>query len=156
MLVSKIAIFANSKFTYVKENIVMKASFTDFITENPVYSKFESDSAAQGIFELLSRDESIIAMVDAAEQGRPALTPCAAAVEEYGDSMPNTLFNIRNGFERTAVGCMVKTILAPFGYRPTENKRLSTGTPCQYFKSAPCYALTGPASMRIVKTIEEL
>lgn len=134
----------------------MKSTYIDFITENPIYTKFESDPTAQGVFELLSQDESILSMIDAAERGRPALTPCAAAVEAYGDSVPNAFFNVQSGFERTAVGCMVKTILAPFGYRPTENKRLPTGTPCKYFKSAHCYAKTGPASMRVVKIIEEI
>ena len=134
----------------------MKKSFSDYIAENPIYQKFQSDPTAQGVFELLSQDASIIAMIDAADRGIPALAPCAAAVEQYGESVPDPFFNVQSGFERTAVGCMVKTILAPFGYRPTENKRLPTGTPCKYFKSAHCYAKTGPASMRVVKTIEEI
>ena len=133
----------------------MKATFKDFITENLNCTKFSDNTGAQNIFDLLSEDDSIISMVDATEAGRPALSPCVNRIEDYYDKQNAPNFDLKDGFTRTVVGRMVKTILAPFGYEPSVQKDLPRAVGARYFTSASCYTKTGIASMRIVKTIVE-
>ena len=133
----------------------MKATFTDFIAENLNCTKYADNTDAQHIFELLSKDDSIISMVDASESGKPALSPCVNIVEDYFDNQKAPTFDLKDGFTRTVVGRMVKTILAPFGYEPSVQKDLPKAIGARYFTSASCYVKTGIASMRIVKTIVE-
>ena len=59
----------------------MKATFQDFLKENPTCGKYRDNKAAQIVFDLLSQDENLLAMLDAAERGQPALTPCARQAE---------------------------------------------------------------------------
>ena len=59
-----------------------KATFADFIAQNPNCGKYEGNPVAEAVFELLSRDENIIAMIDSNSAGKPALTPCTHAIEE--------------------------------------------------------------------------
>ena len=136
----------------------MKTSFSDFIQANLNCSKYASDSIAQSIFDLLSQDESILAMIEAADQNKPALGPCVHMIEAYAATLTTPSFDIQKDFERTVVGRMVKAILEPFGYRVTTQKDLPKCWKGQYFSSASCYALSAPegAVMRVVKKIEEI
>lgn len=136
----------------------MKTTYQDFIQANPNCSKYAEDPVAQAIFELLSQDEAIIAMIQESDQDKPALGPCALQIEAYIESLTEPSFDIKNDFERTVVGRMIKAILEPFGYRITKQKDLSKRWKGKYFSSASCYALSAPgeATLRIVKHIEEL
>ena len=131
----------------------MKATFHDFIRENPNCSKFDGNSDAMAIFDLLSRDESIIAMIDASEARRPALAACVDHVEAYFDSLVSPALDLRDEFTRQAIGRMVKTVLSPFGYEVTVQKDLPRASNSKYFTSASCYAKTGTASMKVVRSI---
>ena len=135
----------------------MKATYQDFLRENPTCVKFAEDDTAQEVFDLLSRDENLIAMLDASDQGLPALTPCIGQVEDLAEHKNSSTFDVQNNTVRQTVGCMAKTIMRPFGYRVTKQKNLPKGTG-RYFASASCYALVEPecATMRVVKRIEEL
>ncbi len=136
----------------------MKTSYLDFIQANPICSKYATDPIAQSIFDLLSQDEAIIAMIEAADQNRPALGPCVQMVENYAATLTAPSFDIQKDFERTVVGRMVKAILEPFGYRVTTQKDLPKQWKGQYFSSASCYALSAPAeaTMCVCKRIEEV
>lgn len=134
----------------------MKATYSDFIQSNLNCSRYTADPVAQHIFQLLSQDSAIIAMLEAADQGKPALGPCVSMIETYAATLTAPSFDIQNGFERTVVGRMVKTILEPFGYRVTIQKDLPKNWKGTYFSSASCYSLSAPASMRVVKTIVEI
>ncbi len=136
----------------------MNTTYQDFIWENPNCSKYAEDPTAQAIFELLSQEEAIEAMKREADQDKPALSPCALQIEAYIESLTEPSFDIKNDFERTVVGRMIKAILEPFGYRITKQKGLSKRWKGKYFSSASCYALSAPgeATLRIVKHIEEL
>ena len=139
----------------------MKATYDDFLSENPPCRKFESDIDAQAVFHLLSQNENIIAMIDASEAGKPALTPVVSTVEGYFDTHTIGEFDPRKTFPRTVVGCMIKTILAPFGYRVLSpasraQKDLPKAAKAKYFASSSCYELTGEASMRITRTVSEI
>ena len=132
----------------------MKATYNDFIMANPNCSGFESNKEAQQIFEFLNRDENIIRMAEFADQGKPALAGCVYQLEAFYESMSGGGIDFGDGFTRTAVGRMVKTILAPFGYQVTKQKDFPKSRKAAYFTSASCYALTGKATMRIVKRVE--
>ena len=139
----------------------MKATYDDYLFENPPCRKFDSDTDAQSIFALLSEDDNIIKMIDASEAGKPALTPVVLLVEEYFDIHGSTEFDLNRSFPRTAVGCMIKTILAPFGYqvlRPATRaqKDLPKAANAKYFTSASCYEKTGQATMQIIRTVAEV
>lgn len=131
----------------------MKATFNDFIAENPNCSKFDGNPDAIAIFDLMSTDESIISMVDASEGGKPALAACVYEVEAYFDSMAKPTLDLKDGFTRTVVGRMIKTILNPFGYEVTVQKDLPKASRGKYFTSASCYEKTGTATMKVVRTI---
>lgn len=134
----------------------MKATFNDFLKENPNCSKFANNPDAIAIFNILSKEENIIAMIDASNAGKPALSACVSEVESFFDNSNNPTIDLRDGFTRTVIGRMVKSILAPFGYEPSIQKDLPKATPAKYFTSASCYEKTDTASMRIVRTIEEI
>jgi len=139
----------------------MKATFDDYLYENPPCRKFNSDVDAKAIFDLLSQDDCIIQMVDASEAGKPALTPVVQVVEEYFDTHSPLDFDLKKTFPRTAVGCMIKSILAPFGYlvlspATRAQKDLPKAAKAKYFTSASCYEKTGKATMQIVRTVVEV
>ncbi|MBC7075291.1 MAG: hypothetical protein H5T98_04330 [Syntrophomonadaceae bacterium] len=134
----------------------MKATFNDFLKENPNCSKFANNSDAIAIFNILSKEKNIIAMIDASDAGKPALSACVNEVESFFENSNNPTIDLRDGFTRTVIGRMVKSILAPFGYEPSIQKDLPKAISAKYFTSASCYEKTGTASMRIVRTIEEI
>lgn len=137
----------------------MKAAYNDFLTENPNCSGFAANQDAIEIFDLLSKDESIIAMIEASEAGKPALSACVLEIESLIKSKSAPTVDLSDEFTRTVVGRMVKTVLSPFGYRPLkqrQQKPLSRSLKAEFFVTASCYSLTAPAVMRVVKRIEEV
>lgn len=134
----------------------MKSKFTDFIAEYPNCAKFADDSEASAVFDILSKEDNIIKMVDATETGIPALSACIKEVEAFFDSIKNPTFDLKEHFPRTAVGKMVKVILAPLGYEPTVSKYMPISLNLKYFSSATCYKKTGIAIMHIVRRVEDI
>jgi hypothetical protein len=142
----------------------MKATYQDFLDENPKCGKdLVLNQHAQATFFLLSSDKNIIAMIDASEARRPAIEATYSDAEDYFDRNKSSEFDLTNDHRRTVVGCMIKTILAPFGYLPVEpktktQKELSRSTGAKYFKSGSCYYFdpTAPASMQICRTVMEI
>lgn len=136
----------------------MKASYQDFLRQNSNCSRFTFDPIAQHIFSLLSQDKSIIAMIEEADQGKPALGPCIQMVESYALALTNPSFDVKDDFARSVVGRMAGSILKPFGYRATKKKDLPKRYLGQYFSCGTCYALLAPeeATMQVVKKIEEV
>ena len=134
----------------------MKATFEDFIAENPNCSNYATNADAKKVFDFLNQDDIIIKMIESANQERPALAGCVFELEQFFDSMSNPSIDFNDGFTRTVVGRMVKAIIAPFGYRVTKQKDFTKNKKGKYFVSASCYSLTGAASMRIVKRVEAI
>ena len=60
----------------------MKSSFRDFIEQSPNCYKFDGVADAILVFEYLSKDESIIQMIEACDNGKPALMPVARGIED--------------------------------------------------------------------------
>lgn len=134
----------------------MKATFTDFIIQNVNCKKFTGDSEAMHIFEnILSRDENIIAMIDASKAGKPALAACLCEVETYYKGRHAPSFILTDGFTKQALGRMVKTVLEPFGYQPDKQKDMPRGIAAEFVTSAMTYKFSGNATMKIVHKIEE-
>ena len=134
----------------------MKAVYEDFIAANLNCSNYDTNADARKIFDFLNQDENIIKMVEFAEQGKPALAGCIFELEDYFDQMQDPTIDFSDGFTRTVVGRMVKTILEPFGYCVTKQKDFTKNKKGKYFTSASCYALTSPATMQIVKAVAEI
>lgn len=134
----------------------MKATFSDFIFDNLNCSGFESNPDARAVFELLSEDRNIIAMIDACENGKPALSACAEEIEKFLSLKENPTMDLRDTFTKTVIGRMIKSILAPFGYLPNKQNYISKNIQVVFFTSGMCYQKKGEATMHIVKKIEEL
>ena len=135
----------------------MKATYSGFITDNKNCSGFEFNTDANRIFDFLNQDEIIIKMAEYADQGKPALAGCVLELEQFYEEMDNPTIDFSDGFTRTVVGRMIKSILKPFGYQVEKQKDFPKNRKGKYFASASCYKLdTSEATMRIVKRIEEI
>ena len=135
----------------------MKATYSGFITDNKNCSSFEFNTDANRIFDFLNQDEIIIKMAEYADQGKSALAGCVLELEQFYEEMDNPTIDFSDGFTRTVVGRMIKSILKPFGYQVEKQKDFPKNRKGKYFVSASCYKLdTSEATMRIVKRIEEI
>ena len=136
----------------------MKAKFSDFIDLNKNCSKYQTNKDMQELFALLSTDEYILKMVEYADSGKPALAGVVLDIEQWHDAKNNCLVDFTDSFTKTAVGRMVKTIIAPFGYVVTKQKDMPRDLKTKYFTSASCYEYDdeAPKTMKIVKRIVEL
>lgn len=135
----------------------MKATFQDFVEANSNCSKFAATAEARLIFEYLSRDENILAMLDSCDMGKPALAPVARGVELLLEGISNPQVTFEKGFHKQAVGLMVKSVLKPFGYVVAGQKVMPKSSGAKFFTSASCYQFDpdAPATLRVVKRIEE-
>lgn len=139
----------------------MKTTFKDFIQKAPNYKRFDGNSEAIHIFEnILSNDSNIISMIDISEAGKPALCACLSQIEDYYLSQVSPIFDLKDNFTKQALGTMVRVILEPFGYLTKTQKDIPKGYHRAKDKilvtSAMTYAKTGPATMKVVRCIEEI
>lgn len=135
----------------------MKATFNDFIKKAPNYKKFDQNPDAIFIFEnILSKDENIIGMIDISETGRPAICACINEIELYYTSQTNSTFDLTDNFTKQALGTMVRIVLEPFGYLAQKQKDIPKSYNTQFVTSATTYSKTGPATMKVVRTITEI
>jgi len=137
----------------------MKATFEDFIKQNSNCKKFKNDEDMEDIFCFLSQDFIIIQMIDMSEVGKPALSTVAVNVEHYFIDPNRTHTNtLDDNFTKQAVGLMIKTILAPFGYVVWKQKDLPKNANATKFQSASVYRfdITTPRTLKVVKRIEEV
>ena len=89
----------------------MKAIYDDFIAANPNCSGYQDNNDAKKIFDFLNQDDTIIKMIESAEQGRPALAGCVVELEEYYKTLNSATIDFTDGFTRTVIGRMIKTII---------------------------------------------
>ena len=101
-------------------------------------------------------DENLIAMTEMSDLNKPALAACVSEVERYFDSREASELDLRDSFSKQAVGRMVKTVLAPFGYETAIQRDMPKNSGSKYFASATCYRKTRKATMKVVKTIVEI
>ena len=138
--------------------IKMLPTFDDFLKENKKCSGLSDNLDAQEVFEILSTEVNIIKMLELCDQKQPALAACVAELKKWQDGNSGNNFPLRGAgkhsdFNKTVVGRMVKTILAPFGYTPYTRKTIPTKYGSTDFSSASCYKKTENASLMVKKMI---
>jgi hypothetical protein len=113
----------------------------------------------QNIFEFLSRDYILIQLIDSSEAGKPAIAPVVENVEHFfSDTGKSHNYSLDDHFTKQAVGLMVKSILAPFGYTVWKQRDMPKKTKAEKFQSASVYRrdITKTATMRVAKRVEEV
>jgi hypothetical protein len=136
-----------------------KATFDDFIKQNPNCKKFTDDEDMIYTFNMLSQDVILVQLLEASDFGKPAISPVVENIEHVfsnlGKQHANTL---DDNFTKQAVGLMVKAIFEPFGYSVWKQKDLPKSSRATKFQSASVYRrdMTKTATMRVAKNIEEV
>jgi hypothetical protein len=136
-----------------------KATFDDFIRQNPNCKKFTDDEDMIYTFNMLSGDIFLVQLLEASDFGKPAISPIVTNIEhvfsDLGKQHANTL---DDNVTKQAVGLMVKTILEPFGYVVWKQKDLPKNARAEKFQSASVYRrdITKTATLRVAKYIEEV
>jgi hypothetical protein len=134
----------------LKGGIILRATLTDLIADNPNCEKFRGNIDAEAIFGILDKEENIFNMVELSEHDKPALAACLKEIEQYFDSRETPMFDLNDNFSKQTVGKMAGIIIGQFGYEPHTQQELHNS---KYFTSATCYRKTGTASLKIVKVI---
>jgi len=134
----------------------MKASFEEYLEENPNCKKFTDNTGAIAVFSFLSDDSNITKMVASSEGGRPALLGCLRELEDFYDGLNERSFSFEDKFVRNSVGRMVATIMAPFGYIPVGQVNFSQTNKGRYFSSANRYEKKGVAHLQVIRKVERV
>jgi len=139
--------------------VVPKATYNDFLTQNPNCKKFADDEDMIYTFNMLSQDIFLVQLLEASDFGKPAIAPIVTNIEhvfmDFSREHANTLDDT---FTKQAVGLMVKTILEPFGYVVWKQKDLPKNSRAEKFQTASVYRrdILKKATLRVNKTIEEV
>ncbi len=134
----------------------MKATFADFIKENPNCKGFARNPEAKQIFDILSKDENIIAMIDVSANRKPAISAVVDKVENFYIKSQSNLFDLTDSIVKQALGRMVTSILRPFGYVAKRRRAMPKGCTSQFITSGRVYDKGGTATMRVVRKIEKI
>ncbi len=131
-----------------------KATFEDFIRENPRYQSIRNNPDAKKAFEILSKDENIFNAIQLSKIQKPALKSSVDELEsELGT--PESMFDLSVDFNRQGVGLMQKCILKPFGYQLIPNSTKSFTA--RFFRTASCYEYKpDTATMTINVVVSEI
>lgn len=120
----------------------MRTTFEQFIADNPTCGKFKENAGAVEIFDIINKRDNILRMIELSEFGKPALSACVKEIEEFCDSDRNFSINLQDEFTRKMIGRMVKSVLAPYGYRVERQKEIPQKVESKYFSTASCYIST--------------
>lgn len=121
-----------------------KATFDEFVQENPMYQSWADNRDARRVFDILNEDAAIYDAIRVSPR-KPALMPNVEKIENFIDSLgDDSTFDLSVNLSRQGVGNMVRTILAPFGYTPIPNSQKSFTA--RYFRTASCYEQTNPSA----------
>ncbi len=132
-----------------------KATFDDFIKQNPMCQNLNGNKDARKIFDILNKDENIYNAIKISAIGKPALEANVNEIENYIDKAgENNTFDLKVDINRMNVGKMQKTILAPFGYINIQNSTKQFKS--KYFTSASCYEKTGTPTMFVKVVVGEI
>ena len=126
----------------------LKTTWLDFVER---FKRLEGNRDAENIFKLLSKDENITAMIDAAEMGKAALSGCIKTLDDYVDSIENSTFDLKEKYPKTLVGRMVSAILEPYGYKSTSSVSMKKPSVSKYFGTASGYSKAGKTTMKVMK-----
>ncbi len=135
----------------------MKATFNDYVNTSHSDKGLAQNRVAREIFEMiLSRDDVIIAMIDASECGKPALSACVLEIEAHFQMSQTREFDLTDRYMKQALGRMVRCVLEPFGYEPVGQKEMPRNLETKYLTSASFYEKKGKARLKVVKKIIEV
>ena len=134
----------------------MKATFEDFLLNYPMCKQYEGNIDAIALFDFLSNDDNIFKMLDFSENRKPALLGCVREFEAFYDTLTNPSFDLSENFAKRAIGRMVATIIAPFGYAPENQVIFSKAYKGKYIKSATRYEKKHAPTLRVVRVIERI
>lgn len=122
--------------------------FFDFIYFCPRYKKFVNNPVAKNIFDELSQINNIRKMIIASNAEKPALAQCITDLENKYGNQPN-IFNFMDDFTKQCLGTMVKVVLQPFGYAPTNKQKKISRQLSHYVTSATVYNLDVDTEARL-------
>jgi len=101
-------------------------TFKNFIKRNPRYQKFADNDVAKKIYEnIFCKGETIYKMQIFSNLELPALT--ASIIEIENKFSDQDEFNLKNNYNKSCLGVMVKDVLKPFGYVKIKNKKIPQG-----------------------------
>lgn len=144
----------------------MLNSFSDFIAVAHRYKNFCDNPEMRHIYtKILSREDSLIKMINAIEYNITPVAICAKEVEAFIGSLSNSIVTLDRNLDekradkyRQAVGAMVALLLEPFGYQKIAggNRPIPANYKGIYLFSGARYKKTGPATMQVVQKIEPI
>lgn len=119
-------------------------SYNDFLLENPRYRGYSDNQDVKELFDFIETPTSVVKMIIALTNERPALAGIVHEVEElYGEKL-----NLdTNKAMRQLIGIFVRYVMSFYGYEPAEQKRLSR---TRYFVTASHYLKTGSVKKSIM------
>lgn len=132
--------------------ISRKANFATACKKHKILKELSSNPDFEAIFDILNRDDSIIAAICKCEEKKPALSACAKDIEKFCKT-PTCTIKLADNKTRQCIGLLQKAVLEPFGYQPTKQKHLYN---LKFFKSASCYERTGTPSLKIIIEIHDV
>lgn len=132
--------------------ISRKANFATACKKYKIPKDLSSNPDFEAIFDILNRDDSIIAAICKCEEKKTALSACAKDIEKFCKP-PTCTIDLANEKTRQCIGLLQKAVLEPFGYQPTKQKHLYK---LKFFKSASCYERTGTPSLKIIIEIHDV
>jgi hypothetical protein len=116
-----------------------KATLEDFTHKYPYYNKMCDHTEAHFIFNyILSKDQNIIAMIQATNKGIPALSVCIQEIEAYYQLQHSVYIDLKKIKFRQMLGAMVCCILMKFGYEKDHSSILNLSF-SSMFKTAMVY-----------------
>ena len=136
-----------------------KATYDDFLAQNPNCKKYFDDEDMIYTFYMLSQDIFLVQMLEASDFGKPAIAPIVTNIEHvFMDPNKKHASTLDDNFTKQAVGLMVKTILEPFGYSVWKQKDLPKSSRAEKFQTASVYRrdIIKTPTLRVKKTIEEV
>ena len=120
-----------------------------FIEWHPRYREAFKDPVFEEVYDFIASPHSVWAMVQASENGKPAL---AGIVKEL-ESKFATSFDFDNPMNRRMIGSMIKEIVHDFGYRRKGQRMVSNS---DFFTTASYYELEADKASRKVTGIFEV
>ncbi|WP_373486097.1 hypothetical protein [Acetobacterium malicum] len=141
----------------------MLNSFQDFLSQPLRYKNICNNTEMEHVYDnILSRSDNIIKMINAINNDIAPVSICAKEVEAYISTLTNSTITLDRNVDtakadnyRQAVGAMIAFILKPFGYEKIKgrNRPIPALYKGAFFSSGATYALTGPATMKLVQKL---
>jgi len=144
----------------------MLRSFNDFLRAPHRFKNICDNLEMENIFtKILSSQDNIIRMINAIESGITPVSICAKSIENYLESLPNTVITLDRNTNtkdadnnRQAIGAMIAFIIEPFGYLKIKDHNRPIPQPYKgkYLYSGATYEKSGKPTLQIITRIEDI